>query len=550
MSKSLAPDLATRIHEDIDNGQYECVICTSEVVRTSQIWTCSICWTVSHLHCVKKWYKNQSQNVEQQQQELDQHQPRSWRCPGCNSAMNEDPGPNTCWCGKEMNPKSIGGLPPHSCGQTCWKPRAKCPHPCPKLCHAGPCDPCDLMGPTETCFCGKQTSTKRCVETDYGNSWSCGEICADFLPCGEHECDRPCHPGLCGSCSVLVTSTCYCGRQTKEMPCEERGDFEESFRLRWDTNASPESEGEAESTFDGCFQCDKICGRTFDCGKHNCPRLCHAQDEQPAHCPFAPDVVSHCPCGKTVISDLMASPRTSCLDDIPRCTKRCDKVLSCGHSCADACHSGDCRPCLEPVKIPCRCGRTTTSAICHTSAEIHPQCERVCRAQMECGRHECRNICCAGEKRATERQAAKRKKNANTAPVEYFEAEHVCLRVCGRQLKCGKHTCQQLCHKGVCNSCPEAIFEEISCACGRTVLQPPQPCGTQVPACRYDCTRPQACGHPVVAHNCHPDSMPCPKCPFLVDKPCACGKQVIKNKACGVEEVHCGLPCGKALKCG
>src|SRR6266699_3383368 len=61
-SKSSAPDLPTRIHEDIDNGQYECVICTGEVVRTSQVWSCSICWTVAHLHCVKKWHNNQTRD--------------------------------------------------------------------------------------------------------------------------------------------------------------------------------------------------------------------------------------------------------------------------------------------------------------------------------------------------------------------------------------------------------------------------------------------------------------------------------------------------------
>ncbi|PQE31054.1 NF-X1 type zinc finger protein [Rutstroemia sp. NJR-2017a WRK4] len=38
MSKSQAPDLATRTHEDITNGQYECVICTNEVLPNSKIW--------------------------------------------------------------------------------------------------------------------------------------------------------------------------------------------------------------------------------------------------------------------------------------------------------------------------------------------------------------------------------------------------------------------------------------------------------------------------------------------------------------------------------
>jgi transcriptional repressor NF-X1 len=37
MSKSQAPDIATRTHEDIDNGHYECPICTSEVQRNSRV---------------------------------------------------------------------------------------------------------------------------------------------------------------------------------------------------------------------------------------------------------------------------------------------------------------------------------------------------------------------------------------------------------------------------------------------------------------------------------------------------------------------------------
>jgi transcriptional repressor NF-X1 len=50
--------------------------------------------------------------------------------------------------------------------------------------------------------------------------------------------------------------------------------------------------------------------------------------------------------------------------------------------------------------------------------------------------------------------------------------------MCGRLLTCQKHFCEQLCHRGSCNSCLEAIFEEIACACGRTRLYPPQPVRT------------------------------------------------------------------------
>ncbi|ETS87641.1 hypothetical protein PFICI_01469 [Pestalotiopsis fici W106-1] len=86
-SKSTAPDLPTRIHEDITYGQYECVICTNEVLSNSKIWSCTICWTVVHMSCVKKWYTNQTKKPEQPGAEA----LKGWRCPGCNSAMTDEP---------------------------------------------------------------------------------------------------------------------------------------------------------------------------------------------------------------------------------------------------------------------------------------------------------------------------------------------------------------------------------------------------------------------------------------------------------------------------
>lgn len=268
-SKSMAPDLPTRIHEDVSNGQYECVICTNEVLRNSKIWSCSICWTVTHLSCVKKWYTNQTKNPDQQQV--------GWRCPGCNSSMTEEPTTYNCWCGKEINPKPIPGISPHSCGQTCSKHRGTCPHPCPLECHAGPCPSCLLMGPAQPCFCGKHTSIKRCGETDYSKGWSCHELCGDLLPCGDHECQRECHSGLCGSCEIPVHSICYCGRETKEIPCDQRGDKLESYNYRQNQKITDIAPGDdlPESWFWGSFECGAVCGRPFDCEKHHCQKACH-----------------------------------------------------------------------------------------------------------------------------------------------------------------------------------------------------------------------------------------------------------------------------------
>lgn len=467
-SKSEAPDLTTRIHEDIDNGQYECVICSSEVVRTSRIWACSLCWTVTHLHCTKKWYTSQLKEGQQPQ-----GAEPTWRCAGCNSKLTEDPGSYHCWCSKELNPRPIPGVPPHSCGQTCFKPRGTCPHPCGLQCHSGPCPPCTLMGPVQSCYCGKNTSQKRCVDTDYTNGFSCNEVCADLLPCGEHVCPQKCHPGICGACEVLVPSTCYCGKEHKEIPCDQRDDILESYNHG---QLQDGSEASTEAWFEGSFTCQASCTRKFDCGQHACQKGCHPHDEELAHCPMSPDVVTHCPCGKTPLEEIMPQPRKSCADKIPHCLKVCSKILSCGHSCPDTCHTGDCKPCWQRTEITCRCGRTTVPTTCHgvpPDEVVKPECPRSCRALLNCGRHQCDSRCCPGEKRAAKRQAVKRRIGGPTN--EDVEDEHLCTRTCNRLLKCGKHFCEALCHKGPCPSCLEAIYDEISCSCGRTTLYPPQP---------------------------------------------------------------------------
>ena len=551
IAKSTAPDIASRTHEDISKGVYECPICTSEVHRKSKVWSCRTCWTVFHLTCIKKWSKNEGSAMAQQQAQDGEFPPaRQWRCPGCNLPKDVLPADYTCWCEKEQEPRSPPGIPPHSCGQTCGKSRVlpkNCPHPCELLCHAGPCPPCNHMGPTQSCFCGKQSASRRCAETNYESGWSCGEVCGDLMPCGEHMCQRPCHEGLCGACEEVVEARCYCGKVEKTLPCCEQG---------IEKNSKEEMDGDEKKVevWTGSFDCGSTCERLMDCGIHPCEKGCHPQDLKPSHCPRSPDVVSHCPCGKTPLPEISDKTRTTCEDRIPNCNKRCLKPLPCGHPCEQICHSGECHPCLRKVSITCRCGRTPLQTICHQGFEEQPQCPRPCRVTLSCGRHQCDERCCPGERRAIDRQANKRKlKPLASAPRsvgEDFEPEHICTRVCGRTLKCGNHPCPELCHRGPCGSCREAIFDDISCNCGRTVLQPPLPCGTKPPPCRFDCERPKTCGHPRVPHNCHGDEESCPKCPFLMEKGCMCGKKSLKNQPCWLSEIRCGEVCGRKLKCG
>ncbi|PLB36609.1 putative NF-X1 finger transcription factor [Aspergillus candidus] len=545
-TKSTAPDIATRIHEDIAHTLYECPICTGELGRRSRVWSCGLCWTVFHLSCVKKWSQNEGAAAQdaarRRGEEGDSQQPRAWRCPGCNLAQEVFPSSYTCWCEKEVDPRPLPGLPPHSCGQTCSRLRKGCPHPCDATCHAGPCTPCTAMGPTQDCFCGRNSTTKRCRDTDYDNGWSCGEICGDLLPCGEHTCSRPCHEGLCGACEVKVEARCYCGKAETEMLCSSKDE---------EMDSEVQRDGHIEQ-WTGCFACGEQCNRPFDCGVHFCQKSCHPQDAEPAHCPRSPDVVLDCPCGKTPLDQTPGyTPRTSCEDPIPNCLEACGKILPCGHSCDMICHTGPCGVCRRTVPISCRCGRNTFKTICHQGTMEPPQCFRICRAGLHCGRHACTERCCPGEQKALERQAMRRKLKAHLRPSdEDVEAEHICTRVCGRMLKCGRHTCPEICHKGPCNTCREAIFEEVPCNCGRTVLHPPLPCGTQPPPCSFPCERPKPCGHPQTPHNCHSDDEQCPKCPYLTEKTCLCGRRALKNQPCWLTDARCGQICGELLKCG
>ena len=550
--KSKAADIATRTHEDISNNLYECPICTSEIGRQSKVWSCKTCWTVFHLSCITKWSANEGAVAAQQQiQNGNIPPPRQWRCPGCNLPKDGLPSLYTCWCEKEMEPRSISGIPPHSCGQTCGKHRIlpkKCPHPCELLCHAGPCPPCTHKGPVQSCYCGKKSTSRRCVETNYDTGWSCGQICGDPMPCGEHTCQRPCHEGLCGACEVEIDGRCYCGKVQQMMPCCDRGQEKRSQK-----DYSNRDGEKRHEQWTGLFQCANACNRPFDCGKHHCEQGCHPQTIDAANCPRSPHLVSHCPCGKTPLREISVAERESCEAPIPNCDKRCLKQLECGHACQATCHSGQCMPCFTKVQIGCRCGRVQSSTICHQGREEQPQCVRVCKVTLNCGRHECGERCCPAERKAVERQALKRKLRPLGAPritENGFEAEHICTRTCGRLLKCGNHECPELCHKGPCGTCREAIFEDISCHCGKTTLQPPLPCGTSPPPCRFDCERPTTCGHSRIPHNCHGDEELCPKCPFLIEKPCMCGKKRLKNQPCWLADVRCGEVCGKKVKCG
>ncbi|SPO28619.1 related to Shuttle craft protein [Ustilago trichophora] len=538
-------DLRSRLLAELSSGEYDCVICYSTVTTRQSTWSCSQCYSVLHLPCVRKWAessvkKAEEHNAMQEDPEI-RNRRGTWRCPGCQYAREDVPKIYWCWCGRTQDPPGGRGANPHGCGQRCS--RGKCAHGCADSCHPGPCPPCAVTV-SQQCFCGAKTIPMRCSQTSAKEArfsalnqrgTSCGDVCGKKLDCGVHSCQDTCHPGDCQPCAVQVDARCYCGKHTKIMRCGD-GTPRDTF------------DDQTRASFQGRFACHELCDRTFDCGVHSCSKPCHARDDERPMCPSSPQLVKTCPCGAQPITS-----RTSCQDPIPTCGNICSKMSVCGHPCPSVCHLGPCPPCQVPVSTPCRCGETKQSRTCHERQQEELEgrqevlCATVCQSLRHCGKHQCNRQCCPLYFQAKN----KSKKRPTLAELQAMDPAglHECSIPCSKPLACGLHDCPLTCHRGACPPCLQASFEELICHCGRTVLEPPVPCGTQI-RCSFPCVRPPPnCGHPKMPHDCHEEE-PCPPCVYLTDKVCHCQKHIVKNVPCSRSRVSCGQPCDALLNCG
>ena len=117
-----------------------------------------------------------------------------------------------------------------------------------------------------------------------------------------------------------------------------------------------------------------------------------------------------------------------------------------------------------------------------------------------------------------------------TYNVSVFE----CGQICSKDLDCGNHKCQDLCHPGPCQPCqlkPDLI---LSCPCGKTSLEkiyerdgvePRKSCLDEIPSCGLVCGKKFTCGPVGKNHTCEATchSGKCPTCPLTTDVRCRCG---------------------------
>ncbi|KAH8115899.1 hypothetical protein DFH11DRAFT_1582760 [Phellopilus nigrolimitatus] len=576
-----ADNLTNRLIDSLRTPPYaDCPICFNSIHPAQSIWSCSpsvrndslsngdaedpagdaqCCYTPFHMKCIKPWASKSVKDMRDAfRARGETNKQGEWRCPGCQRRRLHVPNSYMCFCGSTPDPRPVRLATPHSCGNPCSRPRA-CGHACSLSCHPGPCPPCQVTTQLP-CHCRRQVKSFRCADlaslSANGKAdaptanLSCGNVCDKMLGCGKHLCTTACHPGPCKECPIVETSNCYCGKASRALKCGE-GEEKHSYVMNGDG---------VLQEWDGRFACESPCGRPFECGIHKCEKPCHPPTSTPPPCPRSPSLITHCPCGKKLLGNLEGGVRERCTDPIMTCGSLCMKQLDgCEHVCSVPCHVGPCPPCAISLIIPCRCGSTTRPVPCHEiSSAVAPAdvlCDRACSALRACGRHQCNRLCCPLAALAGSAKVKGKKRQAQQGLEEALSLGdeghwHECDLICGKVLGCGNHRCEERDHRGTCPPCLRSSFEEMVCHCGRTVVEPPIPCGTRI-SCSYPCSRlPPPCGHPKSAHSCHEDPTPCPPCPFLTAKTCACGKNSVSNIRCSQEKVSCGTTCGKLLDCG
>lgn len=263
-----------RLEEMLNRRLLECLVCCEKMKEADRVWSCSLCFNILHLRCLKAWAN--SSKIE-----------NGWRCPACQNVYNEVPKQYRCYCGKVTDPKYTPGMVPHSCGGMCLKEGKSCDHKCTLQCHPGPCPECNVMVVRE-CGCG---STKQTVKCNSTIKIICDSVCNKVLACQVHRCKSICHPGDCEPCTETIKQECYCGKLVRQVPC----------RVEYINNKH--------------YSCEETCNKPLSCGNHTCQKLCH--DGTCSVCETDVGLTATCPCGKSPLE----TKRNSCLDPIPCCGK-------------------------------------------------------------------------------------------------------------------------------------------------------------------------------------------------------------------------------------
>ncbi|KAI2622163.1 hypothetical protein GGS26DRAFT_249873 [Hypomontagnella submonticulosa] len=239
------------------------------------------------------------------------------------------------------------------CLEPCPRTKRGCKHPCRLVC-GEPCKPkCDELVQTIniTLACGHTVSSAPCWQTQDPTSIICKKMVKKIVPGCDHTVEVPCNVDVSDDtyrCGNMCSDPQPCGHSCRSScwQCKERRD------------------GQIVKTNHGI--CKQACGRKYTTCHHVCRRLCHGE----AECPLCSEPCevrcSHSRCGKKCHEPCAPCAEQTCAsccahsqctmpcaapcDWVP-CSRRCDKILSCGHQCPSLC--GEVCPDVKFCQICC-----------------------------------------------------------------------------------------------------------------------------------------------------------------------------------------------------
>ena len=505
--KILLPEMTQNLINDLKNNKLNCMICELTIKKDQSIWSCNICYNIIHLNCINEWIKKNNPNFNEKSKDENNNK-LTWTCPHCKGLYENNKFPiYNCYCGKyyealENNNKHLDpDLIPHGCGLLCKE--KICPHikQCPLPCHPGPHVQCKLQNKI-ICYCGKKTKNVLC-SYDSETEFSCGEICGKKLNCGKknHTCKAVCHIGNCEK--FLKKGKCY------ECIAENRNKLFDFLKNTIEKKLNRECyEAEHLTHFASCLT-SYIFNGELPCKEHTV----NIQTDQ---------------CLKLLLR-LFEISGDKLLENLKKFIPICEKIVENSCNCRSKKVSTICFKLNYPEDILDFLGIVREKPI--------EKCNKICKTLKNCGIHKCERICCS-----------LRNIHIKNYSIQDPNGYHLCFIICGKPLLCGKHTCENYCHKGNCKPCTYIIHEGIlKCTCGKTTKNAPYLCGTKL-ECPYPCSIKRKCGHQCPL-NCHENE--CPSCEVLVDKKCRCGKEIIHKQKCGDLKIPlCNNVCESMLPCG
>ncbi|KAA6391889.1 MAG: putative NF-X1 type zinc finger family protein [Streblomastix strix] len=389
------------------------------------------------------------------------------------------------------------------------------------------------------------------------------QSCTDPVLCCDGQCGKPhahcshlctqkCHPGNCPSCTVSVRRRCVCGVEEREQ-CKC-------------ASSSPLA---ALEQFCKIHNSDPFVGKTSLFTTFQ-PILQSSQSSKDQNTPKTATI--------NLLQPLLLN---QLLSQLIRCKRPCGMQLSCGkHKCAKLCCPGhfmngavvsmkqNQASHLENVEI-----RKNTENAASAALLLLQQLVLTNPTSQQSSQSSSSFSSSSSSSSQSSSLSSSQQQNQQLLPADIdalkliirqnltsihsiqslLTSLHRCSQICGKLLDCRRHTCQQLCHSGRCDTCHQTQFTSYICPCGRTTMDPPIPCGTPIPLCPFPCSRQRQCGHNDQRnqnHPCHDDDTVCAPCTVYVPKPCIGGHNIMIAVPCHQTAASCGQPCEKLLSCG